>query len=259
MSELEKGKMVASAEAASAVANVARSDPAPLPPGDEEPAAGHLPECVRDRVPEGLHVVFHAPLLSTEDRNGHYRFMEHLIHAFRPARNDVIGWIRIRDVADEDVDVRRLRKLKADVIEMALTDRPTSSTGQQPPWLIPPDEPFNPHKKPGDPPRSRYTRETDPLADMLKDRYDEIEEYWKDKWPTPAAQAPAKPFDAARGFSATIELQERIDKLLDKAEERRRRALLDLHSHFQGRDRDALGSQDVVDLGCDDTSNPEAA
>jgi hypothetical protein len=67
--------------------------------------------------PEILDVLGPPPLLSTEDEATYYTVFAYFVDAINP--KDILVWMRIKDLADYHWEIRRLRRIKVDIVQNA--------------------------------------------------------------------------------------------------------------------------------------------
>src|SRR5262249_36189810 len=72
-------------------------------------------------IPKDIAALFgHAPTLKTEDDEIYLNFMERIVKCVEP--QDVIDWLRIKDVVDLTWEIWRLRRLKIELVEIDRED-----------------------------------------------------------------------------------------------------------------------------------------
>jgi hypothetical protein len=155
--------------------------------------------------PECLGQLFgNAPTLKSEDRKVYWDFMNEVIRCIKP--EDMIEWLRVKDVVDLSWEILRFRKLKITLIEI---EREETNAGIE--WAREhPDEPFY---------------DGDGLALRLRPPTEKEMERRKNRPPIDTET------DSAGLLWRHIDQYERIESLLTSAELRRDRILREIEIH----------------------------
>jgi len=217
-------------------------------PNAAQAAASSLAAIIPEEI---LPLCNDRPLLSTEDDEGQLGLIRFLVSGIGPG--DPIGWMLVLDLADFDLEIRRLRKLKAGVIELARTKQAERLTTME-----------------------TYDLDKDPLAKSFRAFGEVAGIPWEPKRQIakganggraslkqtndPADQMPKSKLeteiDTARAFLDCIGNYERIDKLLEAAESRRSDMLRELRIHGESLSRTRERKNEVIDAQYSETPAP---
>jgi hypothetical protein len=78
-------------------------------------------ETTKSQIPAEIEELWGEPaLLSFEDPQIYRKLLLKFVADFKPA--DVVGWMRVKYIADQSWEIRRLRRLKAQLIERRIDD-----------------------------------------------------------------------------------------------------------------------------------------
>jgi hypothetical protein len=181
-------------------------------------------------LPTSVHALFNnSALLLTEDADaveGIMRLMAKLLHP-----DDVIGWVLASSFVQSEVEVRRLRKFKAGVIELKRTERAYRIDAGEDSYCK--DDPYvqaaaiwgdSGKHKDGSPLRaSKKRRKRKPLPTLNTDE------------------------DSTFAFLDCIETYERVHRLLASVEATRNESWRDLQRHCEAGGRRRTRTTDIID------------
>jgi hypothetical protein len=204
-----------------------------------------LPAALSDVIPENVRMLFRDPALLTNEHSDAYgQLVAILARSLGP--QDGYGWILLHDLADADVEIRRLRELKVGVIESARQKRNRCN-------FQPGNEDIENHPLRNEILAWGRAAKDAPLSEAAEALVQSL------RRPPPAQKSPRQiQIESADAFLDCLDNYEAIDKLLANAETRRRELWQDLQLHFESCRLKAARSRDVVDAEYVDTAGPNA-
>jgi hypothetical protein len=196
-------------------------------------------------VPEDLLPLYNnPPVLSTEDVEAYFGLIRFLANGM--GSSDPIGWMLVLDLADSDLEIRRLRKLKAGMIELARGRRAEEARNYDPK-----NDPFKRYLKKLD---ERFGVATQPpIAAGPDGDCNSPEQHNDSPKQTPKSKLET---ETTRAFLDELTHYERVDKLLEAAESRRSDMLRELRIHKESLSRSDARKNEVIDAEYSGTSAP---
>jgi hypothetical protein len=223
-----------------------------LAPKAEETTAARLAAFIPEDI---LPICNNSPLLSTEDGQDYLMFLRFLITGIGPS--DPIGFMFVVDLRDFDLEIRRLRKLKAGILELS---RGKPRDDRRHPLMFDPEiDP--PEKDPlwgfiqacgRDPDRQSETTKT-PSASRPDGDWKSLGQPKNPPKPRPKSKSETDA-DTAQAFLNCMGDYERVDKLLEAAESRRSDILRELRIHTEWLSRTHAARNEVINPECTKTS-----